>query len=115
MVETGAGPLRARISTGGDGPKLQAGEEAIVFVRPEAVKFANGADGLDNKLRVRIVQEEFEGSFRHVVLEGPGGQTIKMSLINQGETLGHEVGSEQTVGFRADLAVALARGPLARE
>jgi spermidine/putrescine transport system ATP-binding protein len=115
VVDTGAGSLRARLSQGGDGAKLQAGEEAIVFVRPEAVSFVNGADGLDNQVRARIVQEEFEGSFRHVVLEGSDGQTIKMSVINQGETLGHEVGSEQTVGFKADMAVALARGPLASE
>ena len=114
VVDTGAGSLRARLSKGASAG-LQAGEEAIVFVRPEAVKFVNGGDGFDNQIQARIVQEEFEGSFRHVVLEGPGGQQIKMSLINQGETLGHEVGSEQTVGFKADLAVALPRGPLASE
>ncbi len=115
VVETDVGSLRARLSHGIDASKLQPGEEAIVFVRPEAVTFVNGEEGLDNKVQARIVQEEFEGSFRHVVLEGPGGQEIKMSLINQGETLGHEVGSELSIGFKADMAVALPKGPLASE
>ena len=115
VVDTGAMSLRARLPQGGDGAKLQSGDDAIVFVRPEAVSFVNGADEFDNRIRARIVQEEFEGSFRHVVLKSPDGQDIRMSLINRGESLRHEVGSEQTVGFKADMAVALPRGPLAGE
>jgi spermidine/putrescine transport system ATP-binding protein len=114
VVETDVGSLRARLPHGVDASKLQPGEEAIVFVRPEAVKFANG-DTFDNQIQARIVQEEFEGSFRHVVLEGPDRREIKMSLINQGETLGHEVGSELSIGFQADMTVALPKGPLASE
>ena len=83
-------------------------------MRPEAVNFANG-DTFDNQIQARIVQEEFEGSFRHVVLKGPDGQEIKMSLINQGESLSHEVGSELSIGFKADMTVALPKGPLASE
>jgi spermidine/putrescine transport system ATP-binding protein len=114
VVETGAGSLRARLSHGIDASKLQPGEEAIVFVRPEAVNFADG-DTFANQIQARIVQEEFEGSFRHVVLEGPDGREIKMSLINRGESLSHEVGSELSIGFKADMAVALPKGPLASE
>ena len=114
-VETGLGLLRARLPQGGEAAKLQAGDEAIVFVRPEAIIFADGADGSDNRVQAKLLTEEFEGSFRHVVLEGAGGQEIKISLINQGESLGHEVGSEQTIGFRADKAIALPSGPLASE
>ena len=114
VVETDVGPLRACLSEGGAGPGLQAGEEAIVFVRPEAIKFANG-DNYDNLIQTRIAQEEFEGSFRHVLLKTSGGQSIRMSLINEGESLGHTVGTDAAVGFRVDMAVALPKGPLAQE
>ncbi len=114
-VDTGSGVLRARLPAAGGHASLQPGDEAIVFVRPEAVTFVNGRQGLDNHIRARIVQEAFEGSFRHVVLQDSGGQEIKVSLINQGESLAHEVGSEQTVGFKIDMAVALPRGQLASE
>lgn len=112
-IETGAGRLRAQLAKGQGA--LRQGDESIVFVRPEAITFVNGAEAPDNRIRVRIAHEEFEGSFRHVFLEGPGEQTIKMSVINTGESLGHEVGTEVTVGFRADVAVALPKGPLASE
>lgn len=112
VVDTTVGPLRARVSQ--SGTALQQGDNAIVFVRPEAVGFANGGT-LDNQIQARITQEEFEGSFRHVTLAGPGGQEIKMSIINQGESLGHVVGSDLTVGFKTDMAVALPQGTLASE
>jgi spermidine/putrescine transport system ATP-binding protein len=114
-VETGSGLLRARTSKGRADARLEPGDDAIVFVRPEAVTFVNGGTGPDNQIQAKIVQEAFEGSFRHVVLQGAGGQEIKMSIINQGESLGHAVGSDQTLGFQADMAVALPRGPMASE
>jgi len=43
------------------------------------------------------------------------GQKLKMSLINEGNDLGHATGSQTSIGFSADLAVALAEGPLAAE
>lgn len=114
LVETASGNIQARLSAGSGKGTLQADDEAIVFVRPEAVNFVNGQT-FDNQIQARIVQEEFEGSFRHVALESTGGQEIKMSIINQGESLGHDIGSELTIGFRADMAVALPKGPLASE
>ncbi|MFQ5784500.1 MAG: ABC transporter ATP-binding protein [Alphaproteobacteria bacterium] len=113
-VDTDIGALRARLSPGASGAALQAGDEAIVFVRPEALAFINGQE-LDNRIPAKITQEEFEGSFRHVVLRGPGEKDIRMSLINQGGTPGYEVGAELTVGFSENVAVALPRGPMASE
>ena len=38
---------------------------------------------------------------------------IAMSVVNDGQDLGHETGSNVTLQFNADLAVALPEGPLA--
>jgi spermidine/putrescine transport system ATP-binding protein len=114
-VETDLGSFSARLSGTNGGAKLQPGEQAIMFVRPESLTFVNGGDAPENTLRTRILQEEFEGSFRHITLEGVNGKEIKMSLVNSGQSLGQTVGSEVTVGFRTDLAVALPEGPLASE
>jgi spermidine/putrescine transport system ATP-binding protein len=111
LVETEVGELRGRLSKG-PAQELKGGDEAIVFVRPEAVNFVNGS-ALDNQIKAKMVQEEFEGSFRHIVLEGTGAKEIKMSLINSGDSLGHNVGEVQTIGFDTRMGVVLPRGPLA--
>ena len=115
MIETDVGAIRARVSRDGEAAKLQAGDEAFVFVRPEAISFADGGKSFDNRIQAKVTQEQFEGSFRHVTLESAEGHEIKMSVINEGDSLGHAVGSELAIGFRADTAVALPRGPLASE
>ena len=111
LVETRIGAFRARLP---GQTTLNAGDEAIVFIRPESVNFTDGAS-FDNTLRARVAQEEFEGSVRHVALESSDGTKVKMSLINEGRSLSHAVGSEVDIGFQSDLAVALPRGPLASE
>ena len=36
-----------------------------------------------------------------------------MSLVNDGQDIGHQTGANVTLGFSPDLAVALPEGPLA--
>jgi spermidine/putrescine transport system ATP-binding protein len=112
-VETPVGLLRGRLSEGA-AQNLAAGDEAIVFVRPEAISFVNGG-ALDNQFEAKLAQEEFEGSFRHIVLEGANGQKIKMSVINSGDSLTHALGDRLSVGFEARMGVVLPHGPLASE
>jgi spermidine/putrescine transport system ATP-binding protein len=112
VVETNVGSIRARTSAKGD---LNKGDPAFVFVRPESLKFANGA-GADNKIKATVHTEEFEGHFWQVFLDVAGGdKRIKMSLVNDGTALGHAPGAEVDLSFSADLAVALPEGPLAAE
>ncbi len=111
-VETGSGMIRARRAATKDAA-LNVGDKSIVFVRPESVAFANGSDAA-NKLRVRMNTEEFEGNLRHVVLRA-GDDDIKMSIMNDGNTLSHNVGDEVEIAFREDLAVALPDGPMASD
>jgi len=113
-VETNVGALRGRCSSNPNA-KLSAGDEAYVFIRPESLKFADGRD-FDNTLKARIHQQEFEGNFWQVFLDLPQqDKRLKMSMINDGHSLDHPTGSDVTLGFKSELAVALPHGPLAAE
>jgi len=115
VVETDAGPVRAGLAKSGTAGRLAPGDEAIVFVRPEALDFVEADTDYDNRIAARITQEEFEGNIRHLVLETPANKTVKMSVINKGRSLEHAIGAEVALGFPAEIAVALPRGPLASE
>ncbi len=115
LVETDGGPIRAQVSGRAE---ASAGDEAIVFVRPEALDIADadaGGEDFDNRITARIAQEEFEGNIRHLVLESGTGKSIKMSLINKGRAPDHPIGAEVSIGFDANIAVVLPRGPLASD
>jgi len=114
-VDTPAGRLRARHATRGGKAQLKTGDSAFVFVRPESLKFAAG-DALDNRIGARIHQQEFEGNFWQVFCDVDGaGKRVKLSLVNDGDSIGHGPGDAVTLGFNADLAVALPAGELAAE
>jgi len=116
VVDSTIGRLRARLPRS-QRAALAAGEDAYVFVRPEAIHILNGAggDGFDNTVRAHMSQEEFEGNMRHLILDGPGGNEIRASVINAGRGIGHGLGSDVTLGFRAEMTVALPKGPVAAE
>jgi len=116
-VATNLGPVRARASAREGEPSLGVGDPAFVFVRPESLKFTNGdASAFDNTVQAKIRQQEFEGHFWQVFLDATAdGSQLKMSLVNDGQSLGHGTGSEVRLGFDAELAVALPEGPLAAE
>jgi spermidine/putrescine transport system ATP-binding protein len=110
VVETNVGQLRARATGGG----LENGDDAFVFVRPESLKFANGRSQEGNTLQARIAQQEFEGNLWQVYLDVPQSDNkIAMSLVNDGQDIGHGTGADVTLQFSPDLAVALPQGPLA--
>jgi len=110
VVETNVGQLRARATGGG----LENGDDAFVFVRPESLKFANGTSHEGNTLQARIAQQEFEGNLWQVYLDVPQSDNkIAMSLVNDGQDIGHGTGADVTLQFSPDLAVALPEGPLA--
>ena len=113
IVDTNVGPLKARMTKANGEAPLQFNDDAYVFVRPESLKFANGA-GAENTVRARIAQQEFEGHFWQVYLDvANSDRRISMSVVNDGQELGHATGSDVTLGFNPDLAVALPEGPLA--
>lgn len=114
VVETPCGLLRVRHGSGGEG-QLKPGDQAYVFIRPESLRFDDDKQ-MDNQLRVNVHQQEFEGNFWQVSFDMPDSdRKIKLSMINDGESIGHDPGSEVILGFNADLGIALPVGELAAE
>ena len=112
VVDTNVGSLKARM-TNTNGSALKHNDDAFVFVRPESLKFTNGASQ-ENTIQARIAQQEFEGNLWQVYLEVARSENkIAMSLVNDGQDIGHETGANVSLAFNPDLAVALPEGPLA--
>ena len=110
-IETRAGRFGARLS--GAAP-VTSGDEAIVFIRPESIRFADGS-AHENSLTAELTQQEFEGQFWHLVLRTDSGDQVRMSVMNDGSSGTHEVGSRIDISFSAKSAIVLARGELAAD
>lgn len=121
-VATDVGELRARRSpsrTAG----LEVGAKALVFVRPESLRFATSGE-VANTFAATVAAIEFEGRFWHIFLDTAGGdRRVTMARFNApAPAKGAEPSpgmfgqsGEVRLGFAADRAVALPDGPLASE
>jgi spermidine/putrescine transport system ATP-binding protein len=115
VVDTSSGSLRARHGKRGGEGQLKNGDEAFVFIRPESLKFDDNQE-MENQVKAHIHQQEFEGNFWQVYCDVPGSdKRIKLSMINDGRSVGHDSGTEVNLGFNADLGIALPAGELAAE
>ena len=109
-----SGDLRARIASSAVGG-LQAGEDAMLFIRPEAFSIGTDTERSDHHVAARITHEEFEGQAYNVFLEGEGGKEIKMSLVNQGQSRETGEGSTITLTYDPGQAFVLPTGQMAAE
>jgi len=109
VVETHFGPLRGRNLRG-----LQEGAEAMLFVRPESLSFANGSGG-ENVIESTVVNGEFEGSFFSVFLRGEGQKNIIMSMTNTGFLPEFSPGDAGRLTFQPQRALVLPPGEVADE
>lgn len=122
-VVTDVGELRARRSpsrTAG----LEVGAKALVFVRPESLRFA-AAGEVANTFAATVAAIEFEGRFWHIFLDTAGGdRRVTMARFNapaskdalpqpSPEMFGQS--GDVLIGFAADRAVVLPDGPVASE
>ncbi len=110
VVESQFGPLRGR-NLGG----LAAGDQAMLFVRPESLTFANGETTDHNIVESTVLNSEFEGSFFSVFLRGEGQKDIMMSMTNSGRLPEVEIGGTSRLAFSPDRAVVLPKGEVADE
>jgi spermidine/putrescine transport system ATP-binding protein len=103
VIDTGLGRFRGR-----NPRRLAAGDAAILFVRPEAMRLG----AVDNAFDGRLVRRDLEGPFITYVFRA-GAQEITLHLANTGNA---EVPGEgpQRLGFLARDAVILPEGPLAK-
>ena len=112
VIETqGFGALPATMSPTMKGTLVE-GEEAMMFIRPENFNLTPG-DG--PKVGAKVVTEEFEGASYHLFLEGPGGQSLKVSMPNTGQDRDAQPGAELALGYNPALAMAMHAGELASE
>jgi spermidine/putrescine transport system ATP-binding protein len=115
VIETNrTGDLRARISTGAM-DKLNVGDDAMMFIRPEALHISDEKDKTDTRIKAAVLHSEFEGQSYNVFLEGSEGKELKMALTNRGQTRLFDAGVELTLKYDASQAVAVPAGDLASE
>jgi spermidine/putrescine transport system ATP-binding protein len=114
VVATTVGELPARIGTAARG-SLKPGDNAMVFVRPESLAIAESGGGGDNRIAATVRNEEFEGQSYHVSLEVAGGGQIRMSMTNHGQSRASATGTDVTLTYDPDRAVALPSGALSAE
>ncbi|WP_171174608.1 ABC transporter ATP-binding protein [Ruegeria sp. HKCCD8929] len=109
-----SGDLVARISTANQG-KMKEGDEAMMFIRPEAFAIApDGATG-DHFVTASVTHEEFEGNVFNIFTEGEGGKEIKVSIPNLGQSFESHTGQAITLEYETRNAVIVPAGELAAE
>ncbi len=110
-----SGELRARITPTAVG-QLKKGDNAMMFVRPEAFSLLEGDDTEGkSSLVAEVVAEEFEGNSYSVFMKGDGDKEIKMSLPNLGQNRVASKGSDLRLRYDVRNAIAMPAGVLASE
>lgn len=102
-IQTVHGMLQGRNPTG-----MAVGENAMLFVRPEAMRVGAGA----NQLAARMVRRDLEGAFINLFFHAGGGE-IAVHVTNNGQMTELAPGADSPVSFDPTQAVVLAAGPLA--
>ncbi len=108
VVESRFGPLRGR-----NAQKLQPGDRAILFIRPEALALRNGTGEGENTVESAVTSTEFEGHLIHVYLKGDGRRDIALAVTRGGALAPVQPGRPARVSFAPDRAVVLPAGDLA--
>jgi len=109
-----SGDLLSRIAPAQMG-KLAPGDDAMLFIRPEALHLAPADSASKTTISANVVNEEFEGNSFSVFLEGDGGKSIKMSIPNTGQDRIASRGENLSLRYDASNAVAMPTGELASE
>lgn len=102
-IDTALGRFRAR--NPGD---LGAGDAAMLFVRPEAMRLGHTENGLS----ARLMRRDLEGAFVNLFFDAQGIE-LAMHVTNDGQVAIPADGAAE-IGFSSGRAVILPAGPLAR-
>jgi spermidine/putrescine transport system ATP-binding protein len=115
LIETeDMGALAATVSTANRG-KMQVGDDAMLFIRPEAFSIGTEAETEQQTLSATVTNEEFEGNVFHIFMEGNGGKELKISLPNTGQSMESYKGAAMTLGYNVANAVVVPQGEMATE
>jgi len=107
MVETACGVLKCRNSQG-----VSSGQQAIAFVRPEAITLQVGTTAMENVIDCIIDTLSFEGAYITLFLKAGRNQSIVMRLNNDGSTPGSKIGEKVQISFSADNTLVLSSGEI---
>ncbi len=107
-----SGSLLAKITPAALG-RLDVGDEAMMFVRPEVLKPGSGEE--KTTLSAKVLNEEFEGNSYSIFLEGDGGKQIKMAMPNLGQNQHRKKGEVVSFCYDVNNAVVMPAGDLASE
>ncbi len=108
VIDTPFGPLRGRNPKG-----VKAGDNAILFVRPESLK--PGQHGADSTLTSQVTSVAFEGNVTHVYLKGSAKKEITLTVGRHGGTEIPAQGSTTAIGYDPHMGLVLPAGNMARE
>ncbi|MCA0961191.1 ABC transporter ATP-binding protein [Salipiger bermudensis] len=104
QIETPLGRFRAR-----NPDQLEPGSEAMLFVRPEAMRIG----GDENRFEAHLVRRDLEGAFLNLFFDARGTE-IAVHVTNDGHAPELHDAAPMPLGFAAAQAVILPRGALAR-
>lgn len=115
MISTNrSGDLLTRITPTQVG-KLSVGDDAMMFIRPEALQLGKAEAGSKTTISAKVVKEEFEGNSFSVFLEGDGGKSIKMSVANTGQDHIATKSENLSLHYDAANAIVMPAGELASD
>lgn len=114
MSSNRSGDLLARITETQIG-KMAVGDDAMMFIRPEALALGKTEADSKTTISAEVVNEEFEGNSFSVFLKGDGGKQIKMSVPNTGQDNISARGENLSLQYEASNAVIMPAGELASE
>ena len=100
--------------TGANRDGLSAGDDAMIFVRPERLDLASRSNETANRMRAHVERRDLEGPFVNVFLRAAGNLPLVMHITNSGDDW-RALDGELEVGFRSKDALVLRAGELARE
>ena len=109
VIDSMLGPLRGR-----NKQRLIVGDRAILFVRPERCRIANGHDP-ENAFASTIDRVDLEGSFRNLFVRGEGSREIVVHQTNDGQSGHLRPGQRIKLGFDAQDAIVLQESGLSRQ
>ena len=108
QIETAFGRL-----TGANPSGLKAGDEGLLFVRPERLRLQPPSGGFYNTIASTVLGEVFEGILVNISLANPAGTPVTLTMSNDGEVPEIREQSRIEVHFAADDARILPRAETA--
>ena len=114
-VQTGGSSFIGQAGLGLDNKnyKFKAGDEVIMFVRPEAISLKGNSKKAQNSFSAEVKTIEFEGNLKNIFLRSAEDVDIRFSVPSSSDTSGMEPSKNVSLSFSQDNAVVLPTGALA--